>query len=430
MRLNLTSAMVLGAALVVCATTLPALAYTETTLHTFCPVTPKKPCRSGSAPTGLAIDQSGNLFGVTAVGGKYNAPYGAGVVFEFSPSTEQYSVLWNFCKKTGCADGWEPGRVNLVIDAQGNLYGTTTKGGLGSEGGNGVVFELFHKNGIWQEKTLYEFCSLKNCTDGGDPRSGLTYAAAASGQAYDGVSPLYGTTYYGGGSTSEGAVFSLTPNTGTKKWSEQVLYSFCSLANCTDGQNPAAPLYIDDLGNIYGSASGGSTNDGVIFELSPKGSGYTQSLPYTFCQQINCTDGAGPQGGVIMGTSDNLYGTTVAGGSGQGVVFELSPNGSEWQYSDLEVFDGTDGIYPSGGLIMDANGNLFGTTYAGGPRQHGNVFEFNGSIQSLYDFCPERKCRDGKGPVAGVVEDGAGNLYGVAQEGGFQDSGTLFELSP
>jgi uncharacterized repeat protein (TIGR03803 family) len=220
-------------------------------------------------------------------------------------------------------------RVNLVIDTQGNLYGTTAKGGTGTEGGNGVVSELFRKDGKWKEKVLYSFCSRKGCTDGGDPHDGLTYAGAASGQAYDGVSPLYGTTYAGGGGMHEGTVFSLAPKAGTKKWSEQVLYAFCSQTNCTDGQTPETPLYIDGQGNIYGTASGGSTNDGIVFELSPNGSGYTESLPYTFCEQANCADGAGPQGGVIMDMTGNLYGTTVAGGTAHGVVFELSPNGSQ-----------------------------------------------------------------------------------------------------
>ena len=217
-----------------------------------------------------------------------------------------------------------------------------------------------------------------------------------------------------------------------------MLYTFCSQTNCADGKDPDAPLYIDTLGNIYGTTpfGGQPTNAGVVFELSPNGSAYTESVPYSFCTQTSCADGADPRGGVIMDASGNLYGTTATGGdgdqsSGQGVVFKLSPNGTEWQYSDLENFDGADGNGPLGALIMDSNGNLFGTTASGGSHQHGNVFEFNGSIQSLYSFCPLSACHDGAGPLTGVIEDNAGNFYGVTSSGGNKNKkGVLYELSP
>ncbi|HEY3778609.1 MAG TPA: choice-of-anchor tandem repeat GloVer-containing protein [Rhizomicrobium sp.] len=419
-------ATLIGPALVAAlVSTAPAQAYTGKTLYSFCSVGTN--CADGSLSESVVIDPAGNLFGVTVFGGENNA----GVVYEFVPSTGQYSVLHNFCSKTGCADGSEPGRVNLVIDTQGNLYGTASEGG--SAHSAGVVFELVRTGSAYREKTLHTFCPKKTCAhDGSTPRDGLTYAGAASGQTYNGTSPLYGTTVYG---ETGGIVFSVAPKAGTNKWTRQVLYSFCSQMNCGDGKDPDTPLYIDSQGNIYGTTlEGGSSNLGVVFELSPNGSGYTETVLYSFCAQMNCADGDVPDGGVVMDAAGNLFGTTEGGGDslGQGVVFELSPNGSQWQYSNLENFDGTDGWAPEGALIIDAGGNLFGTTVSGGPKQKGNVFEFNGSIQNLYSFCAERGCADGENPLSGVVEDSAGNLYGTTVKTArrHHNGGTLFELSP
>jgi len=412
-------AIVLGAALAAALlATASAQAYTEKTLFSFCDV--RHGCRDGGYPEGgVVIDSAGNLFGVTSSGGENNA----GVAYEFVQSSGQYSIIYNFCSVYGCTDGRGPGRVNLVIDTQGNLYGTTSEGGNEN---NGVVFELVRSN-AYQEQTLYAFCPRKHCRhDGSTPRDGLTYAGAASGQLYDGTSPLYGTTVFG---DTGGIVFSVTPKDGTR----QVLYRFCSQTNCVDGNEPDTPLYIDSLANIYGTTlMGGASNRGVVFELTPKGSGYTESVLYSFCAQTNRADGETPDGGVVMDTAGNLYGTAEAGGdsSGDGVIFELTPNGSQWQYSDLENFDGADGSYP-GALTIDANRNLFGTTIAGGSRDKGTVFEFNGSIQSLYSFCAEKGCADGSKPSSGVVEDSAGNLYGTTTDRTeLKPSGTLFELSP
>lgn len=399
----------------------PCHAYTEKTLYSFCSA---RGCTDGSGPGGVVMDSSGNFFGVTTLGGNNSA----GVVYEFVPGTAQESVLYNFCSKTGCADGSEPGRVNLVIDTKGNLYGTASKGGGANNAG--VVFELVRSGSSYREKTLHTFCPKKNCLhDGSTPLDGLTYAGAASGQPYDGTSPLYGTTVFG---ETGGIVFSVTPVVGTTKWSRQILYSFCSQTNCADGYKPDTPLYVDTHGNIYGTTIlGGASNLGAVFELSPSGSNYTETVLYSFCIETDCADGAEPGGGVVMDNAGNLYGTTSTGGggSGPGLVFELSPNGTQWLYSDLEDFDGRDGWGP-GSLIVDANGNLFGATGDGGPRRKGSVFEFNGSIQDLYNFCDQRGCPDGEKPSSGVVEDSAGNLYGTTGlQGVNHKGGKLFELS-
>lgn len=407
----------------------PAQGYTEKALYSFCSV--GSLCKDGSGPSGLVMDPSGNLFGVTESGGKH----GAGVVFEFVPSSGQFMVLHSFCskvkisKKSHCLDGQEPGRVNLVVDVNGNLYGTTTYGGNSQNAG--VVFELQRTDTGWHEVTLYRFCSQTHCADGAWPQDGLTYAGAASGQLYDGNSPLFGTTEIDGADDG-GTVFSLSPS-GSNHWSEQVLYSFCSQTNCADGNNPDTPLYLDAQGTIYGTTIfGGQGNDaGVVFELTPNGSGYSESVLYSFCQQTNCTDGENAYGGVVMDQSGNLVGTAGEGGSGaDGLLFELSPDSGNWQYNVLDNFNGANGGGPVG-LIIDGSGNLFGTTYSGGAKNDGTVFQFSGSIQSLYSFCPTKGCADGKYPFTGVVEDGAGNLYGVTAEGGSgHNGGTLYELSP
>ncbi|HLY06897.1 MAG TPA: choice-of-anchor tandem repeat GloVer-containing protein [Rhizomicrobium sp.] len=395
-------------------------AYTEKTLYSFCSV--GHSCRDGSYPSGLVIDSSGNLFGVTYSGGKH----GAGVVFEFEPSTGQYSTLHSFCSEKGCKDGSQPERVSLVIDINGSLYGTTSSGGNKHQAG--VVFELVRTDSGWKDVTLYRFCSLTNCADGTEPFDGLSYAGAAAGQLYDGVSPLFGTTLYGGvAETSVGTVFSLTPQSGSKTWGEQALYSFCSQANCSDGAAPDTPLFIDSQGDIYGTTPADDYgSNGTVFELIKSGTNYTESVLHSFCAQQNCIDGTDPKGGVTMDAQGNLYGTAVSGGANTyGLIFELSPDGSQWQFADIADFDGTNGASPLAPLTMDNNGDLFGTTYRGGTNNWGTVFEFNGSVRSLYSFC--KKC---DGTSVGVVEDSAGNLYGVTSQGGDKDKGTLYKLSP
>jgi uncharacterized repeat protein (TIGR03803 family) len=401
-----------------------AAAYTEKTLYTFCSA---RNCTDGAQPYGeLAMDSDGNLYGITPVGGANNG----GAAFELAAGTGKYSVLYNFCGLSGCTDGKLPLRVKLVIDTAGNLYGTTEAGG---DTDGGVVFELHHKRLGWEEKILHTFCPRpkSGCPDGALPYDGLTYAGAAAGQPYDGSSPLYGTTN-NYGAHAGGTVFAVEPITGTKKWKESVLYSFCSQDNCTDGENPDTPLYVDTEGNIYGTTpGGGQSGGGTVFELSPNEIGYTESVLYNFCAQANCSDGKEPQGGVVMDSAGNLYGTATEGGdsNNDGVIFSLFPDGSQWQFNLLDEFDRRNGSAPIG-MLLDASGNLFGTTYEGGANgKTGSVFEFNGSIQVLYSFCSQTNCPDGRHPIAGVIEDGAGNLYGTTQNGGHHRSGTIYELS-
>jgi hypothetical protein len=163
-----------------------------------------------------------------------------------------------------------------------------------------------------KEQTLYDFCSQTNCVDGMLPIAGLIM---------DGAGNLYGTALGGvyDGAAGAGTVFQLTPtNTG---WSEKVPYSFCSESNCADGHFPIAGLIMDASGSLYGTTNGGGActynirGCGVVFQLRPTGTGWSEQVLYNFCSQSNCVDGQGPNGGLIMDASGNLYGTTAYGGT-------------------------------------------------------------------------------------------------------------------
>ncbi len=256
----------------------------------------------------------------------------------------------------------------MIIDAAGNLYGTTEYGGDYSCGGPGcgTVFELMPtEGGGWTEKKLHNF---GNGTDGVFPLADLNLDVAGN---------LYGTTYGGGGLCSYGCgtVFELTPN-GNGNWTEKVLHSFND--NGTDGDLPYAGLIFDAAGNLYGTTvAGGSSYAGTVFELTPHGNGnWTEKVLHSFSNVG--TDGASPFAGLIFDAAGNLYGTTTYGGNHPGTVFELTPTGGgDWTEKVLHSFSnvGTDGAYPYGGLIFDAAGNLYGTTYLGGTYNYGTVFE-------------------------------------------------------
>jgi len=224
---------------------------------------------------------------------------------------------------------------------------------------------------------------------------------------------LYGTAS-GGGASNDGTIFELAH--GSPKIT--TLASF----NGTNGADPLAALIMDSSGNLYGTTSGGgASNDGTVFELA-HGSGTITALA-----SFNGTNGAGPRAGLIMDSSGNLYGNTVSGGaSNVGTVFELSHGSGT--ITTLASFDGTDGRTPSGGLIMDSSGNLYGTTASGGAPNHGTVFELahgSGTITTLASF----NGTNGADPEAGLIMDSSGNLYGTAVSGGASNYGTVFELA-
>src|ERR1700726_1113425 len=227
-------------------------AYTFRRLHSFCS---KDNCPDGWQPgSALVMDTTGNLYGTTRGGGR-----GGGVVYKLEPDqqNEKFHVIYAFCEKVSCSTGATP-TSNLIIDSSGNLYGTTAYGGGANDG---TIFKLSPVVGRtkWKITKLYDFCQNGNgCPDGQEPVSGLTYAGAAAGQAYDGTSPLYGTTFLGG-ANNYGTVFEIKPRKQGKRWKERALYSFCSQANCADGKYPAADSTptVDSAGKIYGTADDG-----------------------------------------------------------------------------------------------------------------------------------------------------------------------------
>ena len=282
-------------------------------------------------------------------------------------------------------------------------------------------------------KTLYEFSGSK---DGQYPVAGLIFDQAGN---------LYGTN---GGADTAGTVFKLSPNSDGS-WTESVLYSFCTLTNCADGASSYAGLIFDAAGNLYGTtAYGGASGGGIVFKLTLNPDGrWTESVLYTFCTLTNCVDGGFPAASLIFDRAGSLYGTTVVGGAHDfGTVFQLTPTADgRWKEKVLHHFtDGKDGASPYATLIFDAAGNLYGTTMFGGTSSNGNVFKLtpraDGSwkLSVLYSFCSVTNCGDGGEPFAGLIFDQGGNLYGTTWVGGSRGScadsgsgcGVVFELTP
>ena len=251
----------------------------------------------------------------------------------------------------------------MILDASGDLYGTT---GGGGEYGGGTVFKLTPDSGWeeWEESLLYSFCSEASCRDGQTPIAGLIRDEAGN---------FYGTTFRGG-AYGGGTVFKLR-RAGDGLWRERVLYSFCASGfPCEDGLRVYAGVVFDGSWNLYGTTEQGGGNTcgethcGTVFKLTPTESGHWKcTLLYAF---PNPRDGSFPTGGVIIDKAGNLYGATVAGGiggcsGGCGVAYKLSPSANgKWKYTVLHKFDGSDGAQPLGGLIFDGKGNVYGTAYS------------------------------------------------------------------
>ena len=400
-------------------------------LYSFCPG--GGVCADGAFPvTGLTVDPSGNLFGVTSSGGAN----GTGAIFELVRAKSTYT----FQSLHSLGSGEGQGLVTpLILDTGGNLYGTTETGGAHS---GGLVFELSHDatGTVWTFHDLYDFCSQGGsaCTDGSTPLSRLTYAGASDGGLYDGTSPLYGTTTRNGAFYS-GSIFHLTLNAGA--WNLDTLYSFC-LQNCAFGNMPIAGVTLDASGNIFGTTmEGGQFKQGVAYELADSGGTWAYSDVHDFCASKKCHDGAVPTNALVSDTVGNFYGTASAGGEHRnaGLIFKLAPDGTYTPvYNFCTLHNCADGALPQTDLLMASGGTLYGVTTNGGGHnidEHvaggGMVFAFNGStLQTLYSFCAISGCRDGKYPMGGLIMDAQGNIFGTTSEGGKHDAGVVFELSP
>jgi uncharacterized repeat protein (TIGR03803 family) len=314
---------------------------TETVLHSF------QGSPDGEYPWGgLTLDNKGDLFGTTVNGG-----LGFGILFALDKSGTEH-ILHRF---TGKTDGANPS-ASLTVDRAGNLYGTTQAGGDSSCGirgeGCGTLFRLFSKGGA----TIHRFAGAPY--DGSSPGYGAVQI--------DGAGNLYGTTGEGG-TANYGTIYKVDQN---GKYS--VLYSF---SGRSDGCEPLGRLAIDENGNLYGAASVcGDFNKGTIFKLDTTGA---LTVLYAFSGGIS--DGNEPFGGVTRDRSGNLYGTTLFGGGcdlvlgGCGTVFKFSPNGS---MTILHSFTGyPDGASPWDDVILDAAGNLYGTTSTYGSGVAGTVWK-------------------------------------------------------
>jgi len=249
------------------------------------------------------------------------------------------------------------------------------------------------------------------------------------GEFPEGLYQAPGGTMYGltdeGGASGNGTLFQLSP--GGK---ETVLYSFCSQANCTDGVNPSSAPVPSLQGGLLGTAWGGGANGkGTLFEVLPTGEFTTL---YSFCAQANCTDGAIPATSPIQTPNGNIYGTTEAGGTyATGNVYALTPNGQ--LFNVISFLAHTPGFSALPKLIMGADGNFYGVTEHGGaPTDDGTVFKINPDLAftNLYNFCPKTNCAHGAAPV-GLIQGSDGNLYGITQLGGnASNTGTIFKITP
>ena len=300
----------------------------------------------------VVFDGTGDLYGTTYGGGAN----GFGVVFELSPQGANWkeAVLHTFSGPDGA------GPVNgLIFDSESNLYGTTLTGG---DSGFGTVFELSPTGGEWTEEVLYSISG----SSGGISYAGVTMDAAGN---------IFGTT--------ESTVFELSPN-GSGGWNPTVIHTFTGPTK--DGSFPQGTLVFDKAGNLYGTTqTGGAKDDGIVYELSPITKGkkkgtWTEKILHSF--RGSKADGSNPWAGIFFDGAGNIYGTTIEGGKygqedgGYGTVFELIAPVGKGGYKEkvLWNFDVTDGLNPAAGLILDNAGNLYGTTL-GGLDGYGMVFE-------------------------------------------------------
>jgi uncharacterized repeat protein (TIGR03803 family) len=306
----------------------------------------------------------------------------------------------------------------------GKFFGTTYS----------AIFSLQSENGSWVLNPIFDFP--------GSPYSGgiSPYGKVVVGP--DGA--LYGTTYDGGlqdgcAGNGCGVVYRLQPPSTFCRsvqcfWTETVLHTFTGGA---DGAQPYSEVTFDQAGNMYGTASsGGSLNCnsgcGVVYKMTPSAGGWTQSIIYNF---TGGDAGQYPSGGLIFDHLGNLYGAAGGGGTGSGIIYKLTPSNGGWTETVLHNFQGaTDGGGPTYTLTADASGNLYGVTYGGGPQGGGTAYEYSPSNGGTFTVLHAFGISYGEPatPSGTPIFDSAGNLYGTTAYGGylFTDFGSVYKLSP
>jgi uncharacterized repeat protein (TIGR03803 family) len=408
--------------------------WTENVLYTFLGF----PSDAGfQSPNLSAFDSSGTLYGFTQAGGSGVCSY-CGSVFELTPNGNgswQENDLWDF---TGQSDGDYP--TALALGPAGEVYGTNT-GLIGIPGPGSKIFELTPQSGgLWTNTVLYTF----PITDGENPQASLVFGPGGN---------LYGTTYFGG-TNSVGSIFEMSPRGNS--WKESLIYSFGPASTSQSFSVTPSSLVLDSKGNLYGTTQfGGARQHGSVFELSPQpGGGWNETDLFSF-------QGATvkPMGSVVLDNAGHIYGVTFVGGAhGFGAVFQLMQDaGGVWQMTVIHDFNGypSDGAQPAAGLTMDSAGNLFGTTQRGGNGDCtfkttavgcGAAFRLSyvtgsGWQETVLHSFLGALFNDGSAPMANLIVDGSGNLYGTTYNGGFVNfncsglilfpgCGTAFELSP
>jgi uncharacterized repeat protein (TIGR03803 family) len=339
-----------------------------------------------------------------------NRAYAVSVVLAMTVITSPGQTFTTLHSFDG-TDGENPFAA-LVQATNGDLYGTTNGGGaLGActlLDGCGTVFKITPGGTL---TTLYSFCSQSGCPDGGNP-NGLVQATNGD---------LYGTTSYGGANCAPsgcGTVFKITLS-GTLT----TLYSFCTQSGCTDGYYPQARLVQASNGDLYGTTPVGGIQSsaciygscGTVFKITPEG---TLTTLYSFCTQSGCLDGAYPQAGLVQVTNGDFYGTTPIGGiqnsaciyGSCGTVFKITASGTlNTLYSFCAQGGCPDGQYPGAALVQATNGDLYGSTEAGGANAigtAGTVFKVtpSGTLTTPYSFCSQSGCLDGAYPAGALVE--------------------------
>jgi uncharacterized repeat protein (TIGR03803 family) len=387
-------------------------AQTLTTLHTFCS---QQNCADGLNPgAGLIQASDGNLYGSAEQGGDYqNCVYGCGTLFKITPGGA-FSTLYSFCPHWPCSDGTLPSS-SLLQATDGNLYGSTLAGGVGScdysgDPGCGTIFKITMGGTL---TTLHTFCTQQNCSDGAGPSAVI--------QASDGT--FYGTTINGGAygpSYGAGTVFKITP-AGVFT----TLYNFCpGYPNCPDGISPTSPLVLGTDGSFYGTTGfGGLNNGGTIFKISAGGALTTiYSFPYNYY----------PEGGLVQGTDGNFYGVTMSGGAGDGgTVFKVTPGGVFTTLHEFDIQPG-DGEEPMAALIQGTDGSFYGTTSTGGNGATLFTITPTGNLTTLYTFCTQYpSCPDGNEPFGRLLQAANGTLYGTTYLGGGANGnyGTVFSFT-
>ncbi len=407
--------------LLILATAPPAPAQTFEVIHSF-----TGGADGAGATGGLTIDAAGNLYGTTA-GAGFPCGSQCGNVFKMKLEGQSWVVipLYQF---TEGSDGTTP-EATVVFGPDGALYGTTTYGGTScpsSQNGCGTVFRLAPQSHScaaafcpWTESVLHSFVGGSN--DGALPRAKV---------AFDPTGNLFGTTYQGGVYTANcnsganwcGTIFELTHSNGS--WTESVPYFF---TGGNDGANPVAALTPDAAGNLYGEASvNGAYGAGTLFQLAPSGSGWGFNILHSFHNNVGY-----PLGDLIFDPAGNLYGTTDFGINGGGSVWEASPSGGGWNFSILYSLSGFLQNGPYAGVVRDSAGNLYGTALGLGQYNCGIVFELTPSTGGYtYTLLHEFTCEtDGADPTGDLVLDAQGNLYGTAG-GGAYGWGVVWQITP